>query len=611
MRSPAVRYLLTLLGLALIGIGLPWVLAAQGFAELSRWVGGLLAAGVQAMVIAGLVRWRHVRWVARLGWVVAITVAAGIVAAAAVALDAPRFAYVVAGVWAMAVTLSVGLLLVRLLLSPGYATLGVARTFIDEAIRLKVVVVLIAVLVVLVPVLPLVTAGESRLTYRLQFFLTWSMIITSALLSLMTLLLAAWTVSREIESRQVYTTLTKPVSRAEYLAGKWLGLALLNLVLVAVAGAGVYGYTRTLAEGPRQNVDDAVAVREQVLTARAVAKPAPPADLRTAFTERLRRLRQSEPETYGEVGDPVEAVPSDLRRQIENEVLSRWYALGVGTPRTYRFEGLGEAESDGGIVQLTIKPKAASSTADNRVYLEITANGEYLPVPDGRGRRPVWSLADDTPHTLNIPASWIDGDGVLEVRVINRRSPTAATTPTVTFNLADGVEVFYRAGSFEANLARSLLILWMRLLVLAALGLCAATFLGFPVAAVSGVLIYIAAAGSGYIAESVQQYAAFPGKDAPLWDQIVGVPSLVWEKATAGEVWEAVKVVVRLIGQAFLLVVPDLSAYNPTPSLADGRLVPWPYVGKAAVSLGLVWSLALGGLGYAIFRRRELARVTV
>ena len=100
-------------------------------------------------------------------------------------------------------------------------------------------------------------------------------------------------------------------------------------------------------------------------------------------------------------------------------------------------------------------------------------------------------------------------------------------------------------------------------------------------------------------------------ENASTWERIVKYPSTFLDKLGDGKVWEAIKVVIQLFGQIFVAGVPSFSTYNPMPLVADGQAVMPKLVGKAVLMIGLVWNGVTALIGYFIFRRRELARVTV
>jgi hypothetical protein len=481
---------------------------------------------------------------------------------------------------------------------------------VDEAIRMRVPLVFIVLLVTLIPVMPFVMDDQDQLRYRIQTFVTWSMVAMSGLLSLMTLFLAVGTIAGEIQQRQIFLSMSKPVSRLHYLAGKWLGIVLLNLLLVAVCGTAIYAFTQLLALQPAKNLEDALAVRERVLVARVAEAPQPvnEADFRVACQRRLDQLRREDPARYGRVGELFEQASGKVQRAVAKEVRARWYSVGPRMTAVYRFTGLSPAKEYGDQVQLRIKPKVSGETVNRKglVYLNMVVNDRPYENPAGTVGVP--PIVDDTYHVMPIGSEVIDAQGELKITIFNP-VVEGQTQPSISFNLEDGIELFYRAGSFEGNLIRSLLILWVRLAFLAMLGLAAGTFLGFPVACLCCLIVYLAAASSGFLSESLEFYSTLP-RGGP-WERIEGTVRLIGQRIAAGEVWAAFKVLIRLIGTAFMLLVPNFGAYNPTPLLADGRLVSLQMLGRAVAQIGLVWTGAVGVIGYLIFRSRELARVIV
>ncbi|MEM6757608.1 MAG: hypothetical protein AAF586_10610, partial [Planctomycetota bacterium] len=78
-----------------------------------------------------------------------------------------------------------------------------------------------------------------------------------------------------------------------------------------------------------------------------------------------------------------------------------------------------------------------------------------------------------------------------------------------------------------------------------------------------------------------------------------------------GEWWDALKIVIRVIGSGFLALLPALGQYDPQPNLIEGRLVSWGWVGRAAFWIGICWTGGVCLAGYLMFRHKELAKVQV
>ncbi len=615
MASPFLKWLIVALALLGVTAALWAFLFFQDQLVAARAVAGVGNLLIDGWLIYGLWRWREVPWVRRLGTILLITLVSLLLVGGMSALGYRAGAVFVASAWAMAMLFVLGLGLLRLLLTPGYPIIGVARTVLDEAIRMKTPMVFIVMLMLLVPMLPLFISSEDQLRYQIQSFLSWSMIIVGGMLGLMTVFLAVGTITGEIEKRQIFLTLTKPVSRVQYLAGKWLGITALNLLLVAVSGVAIYAFVMLLAAQPAKSGTDALAVREEVMVARRTIKPIPTNEtgLSGALAERLERLRREEPTTYGNPGDPLDTLDPETLNKVQQQVMTEWYTIGPQNRTVYRFTGLSNLPAGTDAIQFRFKPKAASNPPDGFVRFAVRLNGRpYLNPFDNEFRgTSIFKYADNKFHVLPLPVEAINAQGVMDIEVFNVRLPNAPPPPSLTFNTKDGLEVLYRVGSFEANLLRSMTIVWLRLAFLAMLGLAAGSFLGFPVACLLAGLVYIAATGHGYIAESMSTYAAFPRNTLPLWDRIAGIPVTIGDQLSEGKVYDAFKVIVRMIGSGFIALVPSFAEHNPTPLLSDGRVVPWPMVGRSALWVGGVWTGIVAVIAWLLFRTREIARVIV
>lgn len=518
-------------------------------------------------------------------------------------------AYIIGGMTAMAVMLIVGLWLIRKVLSPGIAAFGVARTLINEAMGMNIALVFIAILMLMVPVLPYTTDSNDFLRYRIGTFLAWSMWVTMIALSLMTIFLACATICREQQHRQIYMTLTKPIGRAEYLLGKWLGLVLLNLLLVSVASVGIYTFASLMGGMEARDGNDRIVVDEQVLAARVSLLPTPVggvaqlnARIATEVADNANAGMYLDEQGQGRPPTAAE------KRQVVNQILNKWHSIARLESQTYLFSGLGDAMHRVLSVQLKLKALADVPPTNRRLFVEIRVNGR--PLPSGIN---VVDLHHDRVHVVNLPAQLIRPDGSLEVQIFNRHWQDKDKTPptSISFTPQEGLQLLYRYGAFGPNLARAMVIVWILLCFLAMVGLSAGTFLGFPVASLLSTMVFATALASGYLGESLSEYAVAIEQDAAAWAVFTAYLTRFWSHLAAGEGWEAVKVPIQVLGHIFLTVVPSFSDHNPIPLIADGQVVEPKWVGRAALMIGLVWTAVTAVIGYLIFRRRELARVTV
>ena len=88
--------------------------------------------------------------------------------------------------------------------------------------------------------------------------------------------------------------------------------------------------------------------------------------------------------------------------------------------------------------------------------------------------------------------------GVLTIIFVNPNNTS------LLFPLEDGMEVLYPEGGFALNFARGLGIIFCWMALLAALGLAAASFLSFPVAAFFSLAVLVVGLSGGTLAEAVE-----------------------------------------------------------------------------------------------------------
>ncbi|MEM6551712.1 MAG: ABC transporter permease subunit [Planctomycetota bacterium] len=670
-----------------VTLGLYFLLVGQGHPEAARAVSGSLATVAWGWLIFGVIRWWSVPWVATVGRLIITLKAAGVLVWFFNALGWPGAQAGVLATTLMLIATVGGLKLLRLALRLGHPIIGIAGTLIDEAVRMKLVHIFLGTVFIGLPLLTLTHGSESRLAYSVQTFLSWSTLLIGMSLSLMTILLAARSISNEFDQKQVFFTLTKPVARWHYLAGKLLGIVLLNTVLLVVAGGGVYGFAQYMRTLDALDPLDELAVNDQTLAARQTVSPIPVDEtlLNDLLARRVEALRNENPVRYGNPGDPITDVsPNDIR-EIQARVIANWSAVAPGQRKTFRFTGLEQAaqrnqaarqqveqiltdagfEDDEGDTYLrglnramanfgvVVYPGLPLDEVERRLTAEtdkrplfkqlITLNGEVplrtianllatsyqAPlqvriVPESAGRLedglvrlrfsvgpwpiPAPPMSEGDAHVVNIPVYRIDDDGNLDLTIENSES---LEQPSITFTPREGLLLLENAGTFVGNLARTLSVIWVRLVFLAVLGLGAGSILSFPVATLLALLVYSVAAGSSFVSESIGFYTYFPDSDLPYREQL----ALFWERLTSnlseGEYADVLKMFIGLVAKGAMLLIPSFADYHPGPLFAAGRQVPLSMISGAAVWLIGVWSAVFGGIAYLLFRRREAARVTV
>ena len=96
-------------------------------------------------------------------------------------------------------------------------------------------------LLVLLPVMGLTATGDGTLKGRLQTFVSYGLSLTGLLLSLLTIIVSIYAITSDIEHRQIYTVVTKPIRRYQIILGKVLGVIVLDVALLTLFAGIVYG----------------------------------------------------------------------------------------------------------------------------------------------------------------------------------------------------------------------------------------------------------------------------------------------------------------------------------------------------------------------------------
>jgi hypothetical protein len=194
------------------------------------------------------------------------------------------------------------------------------------------------------------------------------------------------------------------------------------------------------------------------------------------------------------------------------------------------------------------------------------------------------SLAPDTFHEFEIPANLFDDQGVLTIAVKN------VNDTALLFPLDDGIEVLYRQGGFGLNYARGLGVIFCWMALLAALGLAAASFLSFPVAAFFSLSVLTLVLCSGTISSALSEGTFFS------YNAETGVKGFA-----PGD-----KVLMPMFS-GLMTIINLAKNFSPIDSLSTGRSISWQELGLAFGQIVVLLGGALAIFGIVVFTRRELA----
>jgi hypothetical protein len=261
----------------------------------------------------------------------------------------------------------------------------------------------------------------------------------------------------------------------------------LNAALLAISGLSVFlllQWRATKLPEAEQQI-----LRNEVLVARAAARPPTfEKELEQATETELKKALERAPVSPAEI--PL------LKQQIREGLKSFAQNVPPGYEQSWKID-LGFAKNflRNQPLFLRVKfntaEKSPSGTFDVFWRVGVPKETKFWQTPEPM------SLAPDTFHEFVVPPDLFDEQGILTVTVVNPNNVS------LLFTMEEGIEVLYREGGFGLNFARGLGIIFCWMALLATLGLAAASFLSFPVAAFVSVAALLVVFSAGTLASAV------------------------------------------------------------------------------------------------------------
>lgn len=408
--------------------------------------------------------------------------------------------------------------------------LAIAGMTVRAALRLRLFWALAALLAAVCFLLPPTLRDDGTAAGRVTIVLTYLLQGSRAVLCLATVWLAADSLGNELHRKHIHLLATKPVGRWRIWAGKWLGLMVLNTALLVMVGAAAL----VQMEGIGRR-----------FPGREVAPPA-------------HQVWRAD----------VPAV-ADLPGPERREALAAWQSVAPGETRRWRFGRL--VVRPDAPVELRFRFRAAGQLPEGGAAGEWTITDEQGP------RRERWRYRPDVVE--RVEWRFAEQPGEVTVAFLNR------SDQTLVFPVADRPAFWCRVGGFPGNLARTLVVQWLELGFLAALGLAVGAGLSFPVAAFVLVAYLVVAAHVPLVAGLLGQGVHLAGHD---------------HGAVLGPL-------TRLTVALGVWLTDPLHRYGGTGDLVRGINLDARRLLSTFWELGLLRTGAVALVGLLIWQRRELA----
>ncbi|MCC6677779.1 MAG: ABC transporter permease subunit [Phycisphaerales bacterium] len=505
----------------------------------------------------------------------------------------PGMARFIAGTVVLTAAFTTLMQLLRLGLSAPGPVMSVAKNVLTEAVRMKVSLVFIMLLILGLAVLPGTLNEAAPLRYRVQSFLQYGTAGAYWIIAILTVTFSVATVAFEQRDRTIWQTMTKPVSSWQYILGKWIGVSALAAALIGVSAAGVFLFTEYLRSGPALGEtsayvaegeegisEDRFLLETQVLTARVVYENSPPEMDMEQVALNVNQRIESELQVNPEFADlPNGQISESKRAKLAVEVMKgfeqTYRAIGPGESRRYFFDGLGPARGQTRPVVFRYRIDSGSNRPDQVFKLTFSFSG---------GAPVVRESVLGQYQNIELLTDVVDDKGSVTVLVANADVPRGIQNPeTISFQ-PGSLQMSYSAGDFRWNFLRVAAVLWVKLALMAMVGIFAATFASFPVACLLAFGVFLCAESSDFLLKALENYSTEDIDRTVIWHKVI------------------IANIATLIGNVFKVY----GELNPVDRLVDGRLMPWGSVAKGLAVLALGSGLFFAAAG-VIFRRRELA----
>lgn len=512
------------------------------------------------------------------------------------------FGRIIAGAAVLTVCFTAVLEVLRLLLSvPSGPVFAVARNVLAEAVRMKVSLVFIVLLIFGLAAVPMLLNEGTPLRYRMQAFLQYGTAGAFWMIAILTLLLSAATLTFEQRDKIIWQTMTKPVSVWKYLLGKWLGVVTLNAALLLVCGSAIFLFAEYLRQQPADGEREAYVSRtaemggpilsedrrilhNQVLQARIARDiDVPMAQDSEQFAEIVDRfIEQREAlDSFDELAERPQS-RSQVRDDLYKDYIARLRSIEPGQNKVYTFSGLERAANQDAPLLLRYRVESGANLPDEFYRIIFDFGGVQYEREVGLAQT---LIIDD------IPPGAINENGQLELTIVNGSFVQNArgqvgimgNPKTITFP-PGGLELSYSVGGYRMNFLRVVAVLWIKLAFLSLLAIAASTALSFPVACLVAFGAFFAAESSLFLEESLEVYNPFFGEG----------------------IGPYILAVVEIISTAVIWIFRVYGELNPIGKLVQGEYVSWGSVAQGMIVLG-IWCVVLFGVGWLIFRSRELA----
>lgn len=463
--------------------------------------------------------------------------------------------------------------------------IAIARLIVSSAMHSKVLVSLSVSLLLSLLALPLALKGDGTAVGHIRLIILYPLSIAFFLLGIASLWMACGTISKEIADKSIHLVSTKPVHYLQIWLGKWLGILLINTVLLILTGIVSYTVLHHVLRTAQISETEFRSVNREILCGRRLISPQ-----KTEF----------DPQTLAYLQNIKNQQPRNSSRKmslekVKQDLLIRQATVPPGQSIDWRFD-----ISESTDIFADSKSELTMRFSLTCAAIERTPiTGTWAFSTDSRPdlyQTNVENILDGI-HQLPLPSdllSHIKKDKTnicLTVSFFNKKADTSKSTsptpqPTVFFDPHNGLEFLIKEASFETNLIRTFLIILAYLACITALGITAGSVFSFPVATFASICTVLA--------------LLVTLNSAPFADNQLDHHGVPIEKTLYQRIGDKLLYSLRSATSPII----DL---RPLGLLSDGIIITERNLLKALLILGIGLPGILAAAGAGAMSRRELA----
>ena len=422
--------------------------------------------------------------------------------------------------------------------------LTIAKHTFREAIRKKIVHLLIGLGIIIIAISPYIpTTDEPDAKVKMIFVVFFQVVALLCIIGI--ILLSASSLPNEIEDKTIYGILSKPISRLKIVAGKIAGFAALSALMIVVLGLFNAAVIHRVALRLPQDYSGIVKARGE--------------------------YRASQFSIQGSLHHSRQGI--------------QWIEGGRTGVAVWRFSGLGNKGHGRLPFEAELVLKIENSRGlDEAIPLMVRVENAVT----GLFKTEIVSARIDVPLTVKIDPQILQKCDAVNVSVfpINKAHYVGATQGNVKLYLVQE--------RFAFNYAKALAITFLKFVLIVAIGVMGSTYLSAPVSIAATFVVFLC----GHVLDFVKDFSLLI-QHGHTHEEVI--PGAV-EKPHAFLVF--LDYLMRKPLEWLSVVLPDFKKFDSLKFLLKGIDIPWETVGFSFGYTALYAGVCLG-ISSLLFKKRE------